>query len=594
MTSDSAASTTADLEARARAWLADDPDAETRAELEKLIGAGEWDELTDRFRMRLEFGTAGLRGVLGAGPNRMNRAVVRAASAGFCSYLIETTPNARERGIAIGYDGRRGSVAFAEETAEVATAAGFKVFLFGVPVPTPIVGFTCLERNAAGGVVVTASHNPPEYNGYKVYWSNGAQIIPPHDIGIAAAIEKVGKLADVPRKSLADAEREGLLIRVGDESIDHYHAAIAELVPSAGPGRDLGIAYTALHGVGDVHVRRALANAGFANVYSVASQAEPDGSFPTVRFPNPEEKGAMDRVLALAKEKNAPLVIANDPDADRLAVAARKDDGSYVQLTGNEVGTLFGHTLLSRSLPTGGGKRAVVSSLVSSPMLGSIAKAHDAHWEETLTGFKWIANRAIELEREGFRFEFGYEEALGYTIGTVVSDKDGVSAALVFADLAARCHAEGRSVLDELDVCARKYGLYLSRQVSVTKTGQDGAEAIRATMDAVRSAPPAKVGTHQVIGFSDLSAGTKVVTMADGSSATEKLAFLPSNVISMDLAGGHRIMLRPSGTEPKIKYYFDIKETIGAREHTLSARERGERVLKDLIDSFLPLVGEKA
>jgi len=596
MTSDSAASTTSDLEARARAWLADDPDAETRAELEKLIDAKAWDELTDRFRTRLEFGTAGLRGVLGAGPNRMNRAVVRAASAGFCAYLIETTPNARERGIAIGYDGRRGSVEFADETAEVATAAGFKVLLFGVPVPTPIVGFTCLQKNTAGGVVVTASHNPPEYNGYKVYWSNGAQIIPPHDIGIAAAIEKVGKLADVPRTSLADAEREGLLIRVGPEAIDAYHAAIAGLVPRTGPGRDLGIAYTALHGVGDVHVHRALATAGFANVHSVASQAEPDGSFPTVRFPNPEEKGAMDRVLALAKEKNAPLVIANDPDADRLAVAARKEDGSYVQLTGNEVGTLFGHTLLSlapSAEKVGGGKRVVVSSLVSSPMLGAIAKAHDAHWEETLTGFKWIANRSIELEHEGYRFVFGYEEALGYTVGTVVRDKDGVSAALVFAELAARCHAEGRSVLDELDVCARKYGLYLSRQVSVTKTGQDGAAAIRATMDAVRASPPKMVGEHPVIGFSDLSAGTKTVTMADGSSATEKLPFLPSNVISIDLAGGHRVMLRPSGTEPKIKYYFDIKETIGAREHTLSARERGERVLQDLIAAFLPLVGEK-
>ncbi len=590
MTSDPVASN-ADLEARARAWLADDPDPETRAELEALLGAGAWDELTDRFRMRLEFGTAGLRGVLGAGPNRMNRAVVRAASAGFCAYLVETTPNARERGIAIGYDGRRGSVEFAEETAEVATAAGFKVLLFGEPLPTPIVGFTCLQRNTAGGVVVTASHNPPEYNGYKVYWGNGAQIIPPHDVGIAAAIERVGKLADVPRKPLADAEREGLLVRLGKDAIDAYHAAIAELVPPIGPGRDLGIAYTALHGVGDVHVRWALSSAGFGNVHSVPTQAKPDGSFPTVRFPNPEEKGAMDQVLALAKEHGAPLVIANDPDADRLAVAARKEDGSYVQLTGNEVGSLLGHTLLSRG--EGGGKRVVVSSLVSSPMLGAIARAHDAHWEETLTGFKWIANRGIELEQEGYRFVFGYEEALGYTVGTVVRDKDGVSAALVFAELAARCHAEGRSVLDELDVCSRKYGLYLSRQVSVTKTGQDGAAAIRATMDAVRASPPSRVGAHQVVGFSDLSAGTKTVTAADGSSSTEKLAFLPSNVISIDLSGGHRVMLRPSGTEPKIKYYFDIKETIGAREHTLSARERGERVLSDLIDAFLPLVGEK-
>lgn len=575
------------LETKARAWLLDDPDSETQRELEKLLNDGAWEELEDRFRQRLEFGTAGLRGVLGAGPNRMNRAVVRAATAGFCAYLAEATPGAKERGIAIGYDGRRGSREFAEETAEVALGAGYRVLLFGEPVPTPIVGFTCLRLGAAGGVVVTASHNPPEYNGYKVYWSNGAQIIPPIDANIASAIERVGSLKDVPRVSVRDAG--GRLVHLGEEAIDAYHRAIAGLVPATGPGRSLGIAYTALHGVGDRHVRRALASAGFENVASVAAQAQPDGAFPTVNFPNPEEKGAMDLVLALARETSAPLVIANDPDADRLAVAARKPDGSYVQLTGNEVGCLLGHALLSAPAKADD-RRLVVSSLVSSPMLGAIAAAHGARWEETLTGFKWIANRGLELEQEGYRFVFGYEEALGYTVGTVVRDKDGVSAALVFAELAARCHAEGRSVLDELDVCARKYGLYLSRQVSVTKKGQDGAAEIRKTMDAVRAAPPKTIGAHVVNAFVDLSTGKK--TLRDGS--TQKLALLPSNVIALELEGGHRVMLRPSGTEPKIKYYFDIKETIGEREHTLSARERGERVMAEMTAAFLKIVGEGA
>ncbi len=580
------------LEKTARAWQADDPDPSTRAEIDQLLAAGAWAELEDRFRQRLEFGTAGLRGVLGAGPNRMNRAVVRAASAGFCAYLEKTIPGARERGLVIGYDGRRGSREFAEETAQVATGAGYRVLLFQVPVPTPIVGFTCLRVHAAGGVVVTASHNPPEYNGYKVYWENGAQIIPPIDGGIATAIEEVGPLSAVPRLTFAEAEAKGLLTHVGDAAIDAYHAAIEPLVPRTGPGRDLGIAYTALHGVGDVHVHRALASAGFPNVRSVAAQAQPDGAFPTVNFPNPEEKGAMDLVLSLAKEMGAHLVLANDPDADRLAVAARKEDGSYVQLTGNEVGSLLGHALLSRETQRSGSadKRVVVSSLVSSPMLGAIARAHGAHWEETLTGFKWIANRGIELEKEGYRFVFGYEEALGYTVGTVVRDKDGVSAALVFAELAARCHAEGRSVLDELDVCARKYGLYLSRQVSVTKKGQDGAAAIVAIMERVRAAPPKQVGRFAVDAFVDLSTAKK--TRRDGT--VEALRFLPSNVIAMELEGGHRIMLRPSGTEPKIKYYFDIKETIGAREHTLSARERGERVMAELTEAFLAIVGERS
>lgn len=573
------------LLAMARAWMEDDPDPATRKELADLIARGPSDELADRFRGRLEFGTAGLRGVLGAGPNRMNRAVVRAATAGFCAYLAQEVPGARERGIAIGYDGRRGSTDFAGEAAEVALGAGFRVFLFDRPVPTPIVGFTCLARRAAGGVVVTASHNPPEYNGYKVYWENGAQIIPPQDHGIAAAIDRVGPLGSVPRTSADDGEKSGRLERLGEPAIAAYHDAIASLVEEAGPGRGVGIAYTALHGVGDVHVRRALSRAGFAHVRSVAAQAEPDGAFPTVRFPNPEEKGAMDLVLALAKESGAPLVIANDPDADRLAVAARKPDGSYVQLTGNEVGCLLGHALLSRSE---GGQRVVVSSMVSSPMLGAIARAHGARWEETLTGFKWIANRGIELEREGFRFVFGYEEALGYTVGTVVRDKDGVGAALVFADLCARVHAEGRDLFDELDVCARRYGLYLSRQVSVTKKGEEGAAQIRQTMAKVRAAPPKALGRYAVEAFVDVEQRTK--TRRDGT--VEALALPSSNVIALELEGGHRVMLRPSGTEPKIKYYFDVREAIGEREHTASARERGERVLSELVEAFLAVVGE--
>jgi len=577
---------TTDLLARARAWLRDDPDAASARELAELIDAGPSDELADRFRGRLEFGTAGLRGVLGAGPNRMNRAVVRAATAGFCAYLVEQVPGARERGIAIGYDGRRGSTEFAAETAEVALGAGFRVMLFDRAVPTPIVGFTCLARRAAGGVVVTASHNPPEYNGYKVYWDNGAQIIPPQDHGIAAAIDRVGALSEVPRVSLDEGAASGRLERLGEAAIDAYHDAIAGLAPARGPGRELGIAYTALHGVGDVHVRRALSRAGFSNVRSVAAQAEPDGAFPTVRFPNPEEKGAMDLVLALAKESGAPLVIANDPDADRLAVAARRPDGTYVQLTGNDVGCLLGHALLSRGDPSE--KRVVVSSMVSSPMLGAIARAHGARWEETLTGFKWIANRGLALEEEGYRFVFGYEEALGYTVGTVVRDKDGVGAALVFADLAARCFAEGRDVLDELDVCARRYGLYLSRQVSVTRKGEEGAAEIRQTMAKVRAAPPKALGRCAVEAVVDLEARTK--TRRDGS--VEALALPPSNVIALELEGGHRVMLRPSGTEPKIKYYFDVRETIGEREHTASARERGERVIGELVEAFLAHLGE--
>jgi phosphomannomutase len=516
----------------------------------------------------------------------MNRAVVIRTTAGLCAYLRAKAPDAAARGVVVGYDGRRMSREFALDAAAVITAAGMVAHLFEDVAPTPLTAFAVIDLGAAAGVMVTASHNPPEYNGYKVYWENGAQIIPPQDHGIAAAIDRVGALSEVPRVSLDEGAASGRLERLGEAAIDAYHDAIAGLAPARGPGRELGIAYTALHGVGDVHVRRALSRAGFSNVRSVAAQAEPDGAFPTVRFPNPEEKGAMDLVLALAKESGAPLVIANDPDADRLAVAARRPDGTYVQLTGNDVGCLLGHALLSRGDPSE--KRVVVSSMVSSPMLGAIARAHGARWEETLTGFKWIANRGLALEEEGYRFVFGYEEALGYTVGTVVRDKDGVGAALVFADLAARCFAEGRDVLDELDVCARRYGLYLSRQVSVTRKGEEGAAEIRQTMAKVRAAPPKALGRCAVEAVVDLEARTK--TRRDGS--VEALALPPSNVIALELEGGHRVMLRPSGTEPKIKYYFDVRETIGEREHTASARERGERVIGELVEAFLAHLGE--
>lgn len=569
-----------ELRALARAWIDDDPDEGTRAELRALLEGERWDEIADRFAGRLEFGTAGLRGVLGAGPNRMNRAVVRAASAGLCAYLDATTADAKERGIAIGYDGRRLSDDFARETAEVAAARGFRVRLFDRVVPTPLLAYACERTGAAAGVMVTASHNPPEYNGYKVYWGNAAQIVPPHDAGIAAAIETCGPLRAIPRLPLDAARGRGLIETLGDAIEDEYHAAIQQLLVAPKTARDVRIAYTALHGVGDRHVRRALATAGFRDVQSVASQAEPDGAFPTVRFPNPEEKGAMDAVTELAREMDAELVIANDPDADRLALAVRGAPGVYTQLTGNEVGCLLGHYLLEHGAKDP--KRSVISSIVSSPMLGAIALAHGAHWEQTLTGFKWIANRAMELEAEGYRFVFGYEEALGYTVGPLVRDKDGVSAALLAAELAAWCKAHGRTLIDELELMARRYGLFLSRQVSVTMKGQDGAAKIARIMDGVRTSPPETLGTHAVLAIVDIARGERRVR----GGAAQRLALPPSNAIALELDGGHRVMLRPSGTEPKIKYYFDLREVIGEKEPVSSARARGERVLEALSGAF--------
>lgn len=573
------------LRRKAERWMADDPDPDTCAEVQALLASmGGGADLADRFSQRLEFGTAGLRGVIGAGPNRMNVKVVREATAGLCAYLMATTEGARERGIAIGRDGRRMSPEFADEAAEIALGAGFRVLMFDRPTPTPILGFVVKETHAAAGIMITASHNPPEYNGYKVYWGNGAQIIPPHDAGIAAEIDQVAPAKKLPRKSPASGA--GRFRVLADAEIDRYHAAIQKLVVRPKGPRDLAIAYTALHGVGDVPTRRALAEAGFTNVRSAQAQAKPDGAFPTVRFPNPEEKGAMDLVLALAREMKADLVLANDPDADRLAVAVPRGDGGYMQLTGNDVGCLLAHYLLSEGDTSG--ERMVLSSIVSSPMLGAIARAHGAYWEETLTGFKWIANRAMELEATGKRFVMGYEEALGYTIGDVVRDKDGVSGALVFADLAAWCRERGTTVLGEMDAMARRYGLYASRQVSVTMKGQDGAAQIAAIMDAVRAARPSTLGAYRVAGVMDLAARIRV-----RGDVQESLALPASNALALELDGGHRVMLRPSGTEPKIKYYFDVCERVLESEPVADARARAEAALTALVEAFTALVDEK-
>ncbi|MFN9813601.1 MAG: phospho-sugar mutase, partial [Deltaproteobacteria bacterium] len=569
-----------------------DPDAATRAELEAILAAPDPSatDLADRFAQTLEFGTAGLRGVLGAGPNRMNRAVVRVATHGLAEALLEHVDAPKTRGVVIGYDGRVLSRELAVDTASVLAARGIRAYLFPDLGPTPLTAYALTALGCAAGVVVTASHNPPEYNGYKVYWGNAAQIIPPHDEGIARAIDDVGSLLAVPRVPFADAVASGRAEVLGPALEDRYHEAIQRLVVSPGRRRDLTIAYTALHGVGDAPTRRALREAGFTGVHSVAEQAEPDGRFPTVRFPNPEEAGAMDLVLALAARVGAELVIANDPDADRLALAVRAGEGhprpgSYVQLTGNEVGCLLGSYLLEHA-PSRGARRVVVSSLVSSPMIGAIAEAHGARWEETLTGFKWIANRSLDPAAEGYELVMGFEEALGYTVSSVVRDKDGVSAALVAADMAAFHASEGRTLLDALDLLARRHGLFLSRQVSVTKKGAEGAAEIAAIMAKVRASPPTRIGAHEVLAVRDLEKRTRTTR----GGRVEPLAFLASNVLSLDLEGGHRVMLRPSGTEPTIKFYFDVREAVGDREHMASARARGERALSALVDAFMPLV----
>ena len=545
-------------------------------------------DLGDRFLGPLEFGTAGLRGLLGAGETRMNRAVVRRTTFGLGRYLlVQDEAGARARGVIVGYDGRRLGRELAEDTACVFAALGIPARVTPRPCPTPLLAFAVTDLGAVAGVMVTASHNPPAYNGYKVYWGNGAQIIPPHDQGIAAQIAAAPEGSSVPRPTRAAAEACGLVSLFGDDVERRYLDAVRALAVRSDGDRSLALVYTPLHGTGNRLTRLALAEAGFTDVTTVPEQAEPDGDFPTVAFPNPEEKGALDLALALARTRRAPLIIANDPDVDRLALAVRDPQGAYVQLTGNQVGALLGHYVLTEGAGAVG-DRLVVASLVSSPMLGVMARALGVRYEETLTGFKWIANRAMEVEREtGTRFVFGFEEALGYCVGRVVRDKDGISAAVLAAELAAVRWASGKTLLDELEALARRYGLFVSGQRSLTMPGADGLGRIAEIMARLRAAPPARLGDLAVLASGDYLARRR--TAADGT--VTPIALPPSNVLTFELEGNSRVIARPSGTEPKIKFYFDLCEPITAGEPFADAERRAGEKMAALAAAFLAAAG---
>jgi phosphomannomutase len=580
----------AELRKSAERWMGDDPDPETREELRALLRQPDLaaTDLADRFAGPLEFGTAGLRGVLAAGPNRMNLAVVVRATWGIAQELLAGVPGAAMRGVVVGGDARRMSRQFSEHAAVILAAAGIKVVLFRTPVPTPLVGFAVKSLGAAAGVVITASHNPPEYNGYKVYWENAAQIVPPIDARIAAAIARAPAASDVVQKALRDMEARGLVTDAPPSLERAYLDAIRALAvhPNAGD-RALRIVYTPLHGVGDALVRRALSEGGFTDVTSVPEQQKPDGTFPTVAFPNPEEKGAMDLSFALAKTTGAHLVLANDPDADRLAMAVPEGDG-FRQLTGNQVGVLLGHYLLTER-PAGPKPRAVLASIVSSPLLGRIAGSLGVRYEETLTGFKWIANRAMELERDPERpceFVFGYEEALGYCVGDVVRDKDGISGALLAAEVVAVLRERGRTVQDELDAISRRWGVFASTQVNVTRKGVSGVASLRAMMARLRGSPPRRVGEDEVVAVSDYETRTRTDSRSRGVTP---LTLPKSNVLTFDLASGSRIIARPSGTEPKAKFYFDVREEVRGEEPVAAAEERAAASMRRLADAFVAM-----
>lgn len=544
------------LVARARAWIAADPDPVTRDAAAELIASGDERALQACFGARLEFGTAGLRGRLGPGPGCMNRALVRQVAAGLGQYLLENTSDAAERGVIIGRDGRHGSLEFAEDTAAVLAGMGVPVYLYEHVVATPTLSHGVVFVGAAAGVMVTASHNPPEDNGYKVYWRNGAQIVPPHDAGISAAIDAVGSPANAVVPELAELRAAGLIREVPERAWSDYVARV--LACRVHPESGAVAVYTAMHGVGWAPLQRLVEAAGHPPLVPVPEQVEPDGDFPTVRFPNPEEPGALDLALARAREVGADIVLANDPDADRLAVAIPDGQGGYRALSGNQIGLILADDLL-RHGPAAPG-RMVATTIVSSSLLRRVAAAYGARYVETLTGFKWIATAAIAHDGP---FVMGFEEALGYTVGPTVRDKDGLSAALIFLDLASWCKRRGVSLASHLEDLYRRIGYVGSLQRSLTLPGLDGSAQIEAMMAGLRAAPPAALGGVGVAQLRDVSRGT-VTDLATGE--VHALDLPASNVLAFDLADGGRVLVRPSGTEPKIKFYVEIAESISPDE----------------------------
>jgi len=492
-----------------RAWIAADPDPAARAELQSLLDSGDLAaaQLADRFVAPLAFGTAGLRGPLRAGPNGMNRAVVRRVAAGLAVYL-----RARQAvgPVVVGYDARHGSEDFARDSAAVFTATGRPALLLPAPLPTPVLAFAVRHLGAAAGVMVTASHNPPTDNGYKVYLSDGGQLAPPADRALEAAIAAIG-----PAAGVALDERYEVL---GDDLVRTYIARVASLLDPTS-GRGLTIAYTPLHGVGGAVLSEVFQRAGFPPLHVVAEQAKPDPRFPTVAFPNPEEPGAVDLLLGLAAEDGTDLAIANDPDADRCAAAV-----AGRMLRGDEIGVLLADHLLTRGSRPG----SYVTTIVSSSLLAAMCARRGVSYAETLTGFKWIVRGAD-------RVAYGYEEALGYAVAPdLVRDKDGISAALLLAEMAANLKAEGRTLLDRLDELAREYGLYATDQLSVRVAD---LSLISAAMTRLRAAPPTKLLGRPISSVEDLLPGADVVRLR---------------------ADGVRVVVRPSGTEPKLKAYLEV------------------------------------
>lgn len=532
-------------------------DEETKKELESIKDNEK--EIEDRFYKELEFGTAGLRGVIGAGSNRMNKYTVGRATQGLANFILKE--GTQEKGVAISYDSRHMSKEFSEEAALCLNANGIKTYIFDELRPVPELSFTVRQLKCTAGIMITASHNPPEYNGYKVYWDDGAQIIPPKDKQIIDEVNKT-EFSQIKKMNKEDAIKAGLYIEIGKEIDDKFVNTLKSLVLNPEVIKkvqdDIKIVYTPLHGAGNVPVQRVLKELGFTHVFVVPEQEKPDGDFPTVSYPNPEDKNAFKLALELAKKVNADVVLATDPDSDRLGVYSKDDNGEYIAYTGNMSALLIAEYELSQKkekgmLPDNG---AFITTIVSSDMAKAIAKAYGLKVFETLTGFKWIGEKIRQFEEQHtYSYQFGFEESYGCLISPHARDKDGISAVMALCEATAYYKSKGITLWQQMLNIYKKYGFYKEGQISIVLKGADGAEQIKAKMEKMRANPPKSLAGHKVIEARDYKEHTIVKENGERSETD-----LPtSNVLYYDLTDNAWCCVRPSGTEPKIKFYMGVR-----------------------------------
>jgi phosphoglucomutase len=548
-------------------------DEETRSELAAI--RDDEKEIMERFHMDLEFGTAGLRGIIGAGTNRMNKYVVRRATQGLADYIIEQ--GGQDKGVAIAYDSRHMSIEFSDEVARTLAANGIKAYRFESLRPTPELSFAVRYLGCIAGINITASHNPANYNGYKVYWEDGAQFTPPHDKAVTEHVLAITDMSVCKTMSKEDAEAAGLYITIGKDVDDPYIAEVKKTILHPDVIREMAdsirIVYTPLHGTGHVPVMRMLRELGFTQVYEVPEQAEPDGDFPTVSYPNPESKAAFELGLKLAKEKDADLVLATDPDADRLGVYVRdSESGEYIPLTGNMSGALLCEYELSqrKAMGTLPADAFVVESIVSTDLIKAVAAGWDVEAKEVLTGFKWIGREILKAEGEGSgQYVFGMEESYGCLIGTYARDKDAISAVTSLCEAAAFYKKQGKTLWDAMKDMYLKYGYYRENVKTIELAGIEGLQMIRKIMDTLREEPPVSFDAYRVERFRDYS-NDVIRDFRPGKEGKTPTGLAKSNVLYFELNDNAWVCVRPSGTEPKLKIYTGVKGSDAENASALS------------------------